>query len=503
MRIRTLLLLAGSLATQVEAQSPPLSAIDWLSDSISVPEAAPRPERPLEPGVTEDARADPITVEPLDELPADAQGLFEPQDRRLPDDLWSASQASDVATGLARVEVPHLRAAQRLLVDMLSARSTPPQGSANGTEVFLARIDALLAIGQLQAARALLDRAEEEETPENFRRWFDIALLTGQENRACERMRAMPEVTPTYPARIFCLARGGDWMAAALTLDSAKALDVIDEDETERLTRFLDDHAEGGEIAPPARPSPLDFAILEAIGEPLATTTLPLAFSHADLRHNTGWKARIEAAERLARFGAIPPSKLWEVYLEREPAASGTLWDRVGTMQDFDRVVQGGEPDAISADLPAAWEAMRDAGLATVLAERYAGDLDGLVLDGRAAEIARRISLLAGTTPAPQATASDFLGSVAAGKPQSDLARTPLESSLADGFSSNPPAAAQKLIDQDRIGEALLLATAALDEAASGNLDSTRDGLAILNAAGQKARAVEAALELLILERHQ
>ena len=44
---------------------------------------------------------------------------------------------------------------------------------------------------------------------------------------------------------------------------------------------------------------------LEAIGTPLPTAPLPLAFAHSDLRHTAGWKARIEAAERLVRTGAV------------------------------------------------------------------------------------------------------------------------------------------------------------------------------------------------------
>ena len=48
-------------------------------------------------------------------------------------------------------------------------------------------------------------------------------------------MRALPQISPTYAARIFCLARGGDWQAAALTL----LAEVLGGGQTSVLNRAL------------------------------------------------------------------------------------------------------------------------------------------------------------------------------------------------------------------------------------------------------------------------
>ena len=64
----------------------------------------------------------------------------------------------------------------------------------------------------------------ETPEPEPFRRWFDIALLIGREDRACDIMLETPQIAPTFPARIFCLARSGDWNAAALSLRTGETL---------------------------------------------------------------------------------------------------------------------------------------------------------------------------------------------------------------------------------------------------------------------------------------
>ncbi len=70
------------------------------------------------------------------------------------------------------------------------------------------------------SARALDDA-------EVFRRRFDAALLLGTEDQACRTLLNTPELAPTYPTRIFCLAREGDWDTAAVTLETARALGVI------------------------------------------------------------------------------------------------------------------------------------------------------------------------------------------------------------------------------------------------------------------------------------
>ena len=60
------------------------------------------------------------------------------------------------------------------------------------------RRDALRLVGVLRAG---------PETPQLFARWFDVTLLMGQEDAACDRLIAMPHLAPDYGARIFCTAR--------------------------------------------------------------------------------------------------------------------------------------------------------------------------------------------------------------------------------------------------------------------------------------------------------
>ena len=499
--------LAAALPTWAEA---PLSAIDWLSDSVILPTpvAQPRaPAAPSEPGIVTSALPETITVRRLDAPSPDTVGLRPAARLGLPADLWGASTVRRLAELVAAQRPPDLPALRDLYKAVLVAELTPPADSSGDRRLFLARIDALLAMGALDEASELLDRAGRTE-PEFFRRWFDISLLNGTEDIACARMRALPQISPTYGARIFCLARGGDWQAAALTLETAESLGLLTPQEDDLLARFL--LAELSDDAPPLppvrAPSPLVFSMYAAVGEPIATANLPLAFAHADLRDITGWKARIAAAERLARAGAITGARLFEVYGERLPAASGGVWDRVEAIQVFSVGLERSDPTAVSATLPTAWAAMQDIGLEVAFAQTVADALDPLPLSGAAEDIQLQIGLLS-SDPAGAASRTRgrnpeqvFWLALAQGEAGRAMAPDAMAAALRDGFRGELlPGALQSLLDDNRRGEAVLRVFDLFSEGADGNLDDLQHAIGILRAVGLDAAASGAALHLLIL----
>src|SRR5690606_30449388 len=251
----------------------PLSAIDWLSQSVTTPAALPAPSG-TEPPVTGGATPAPITVLPIDGPNLDGIGILPASSTGLPRKLWGTSSTETLTRMLRAERMDTLPAMQALLMTLLLAELAPPADSAGSGALFLARADKLLDLGALDPAMALLSQIDKHQ-PETFRRWFDVALLLGEEDRACEEMRATPEIAPTFPARVFCLARGGDWNAAALSLRTGAALGHIEADKIELLERFLDPELfEGdGDLPVPERISPLVFRLMEAIGQPLPTAT--------------------------------------------------------------------------------------------------------------------------------------------------------------------------------------------------------------------------------------
>ncbi|MES2144499.1 MAG: hypothetical protein V4516_09065, partial [Pseudomonadota bacterium] len=279
-------------AARAESDAP-LSAIDWLSQSVSTPAGTKVPAADAktgEPPVTSDGfLPDTVATSVIDGPSRDAIGLIPAAKSGLPDRLWGVGLTEEVAAHLTTEAVETLPALQDLFRTLLLAEARPPVDSDGTGRLLLARIDKLLSLGALDEAQALID-AVGDTGPDLFRRSFDIALLTGAEDRACDRMRAAPDLAPTFPARVFCLARSGDWNAAALTLRTAQALGYITPEQDALLSRFLDPDLYEGEPTPaaPSPVTPLDLRMFEAIGEPLPSIGLPLAFARAELGPTNG-----------------------------------------------------------------------------------------------------------------------------------------------------------------------------------------------------------------------
>lgn len=526
-------------AAQAQQQPPateaPLSAIDWLSESINLPQPVAQPLTEPLSGV----RQDPISVTPLDAQSVDATGLLSASRAGLPQDFWGNSTAPALAALISSLSTDMLPAARDMTVRILLAELSPPRPVARDPRVtntatntannsatntaaepnalFLARIDKLLEFGALEQAMALTDAAG-SDSPVVFQRWFDVALLLGEEDRACNALRRQPQLAPTLPTRIFCLARSGDWGTAALLLNGARALNQIDAADAALLTRFLDPEADIADSALPPlnRPSPLTWRMLEAIGEPVGTHLLPVAFSHADLRGTAGWRAQLEAGERLTRAGAMEPNRLLGLYSERMPAASGGIWDRVRDMQRFDAALASGDPASVDAALLRVWPRVTAAELETTFAALYAAPLSRLPLTGEAAKLAFEIGLLtpeyetyalAAISPensVPDTQRTRFLAGVARGMIAPGVAYgNGLGGAIADAFADPPPVTAAQLrqLEDGALGAEVLRALDRLTIGAADDLRAVVEALALLRHVRMEDTARQAALQLLLLER--
>lgn len=495
----------------------PLSAIDWLSQSLHAPPAAgtgrgtPADEPPVD---ASGAMPVEVVTTPLDRPLLDSVGLLAPATSGLPADLWGPGPSDEIARAIATARISGLPVLRDLLIRLLLSEARAPADAGTDGGLLQVRIDKLLQLGALDQAAALVALAR-PLSPELFRRAFDIALLTGDEERACHEMLASPGLAPTLPARVFCLARGGNWDAAALTLQTARALGEVGPAQAALLERFLDPEAddEAQLLPPPVPVTPLDWKIHDGIGETLPTSMLPLAFAHADLDPAAGWKARIEAAERLTRAGVLAPNVLLGFYTEREAAASGGVWDRVAAFRAFDAALAARDPDAVARTLPSAWARMQEAELEVPFATLYGEALAAIPLSGEAARIAFRIGLLSpqyqdfardhGPPDEVSGSEAAFLVALALGRPpQADPARGSLEQSIAAAFVTPAPSSAGgALREQGRIGEAILMAMDEIDEGAEGDLLRVTQGLSLLRELGFEDVARRAALELVLLER--
>ncbi len=500
--------------------SAPLSAIDWLSATVTAPAplsssassavtSAPLNEAPVTGGV---AAAQTITTTVLGGPSVESVGLLPPAKTGYPRALWGNAKVGDVAAAIAGLQTGGIPALQDLAVTVLLAEADAPamdDASQKGA-LLLARVDKLLAMGALDQAYALIEAAGPALDANLFRRAFDVSLLMGEEDRACREMRATRGLEIASQTRVFCAARAGDWSGANLTLSTETALGGIPVVEGELLARFLDPEAFDDPSLPSApKPiTPLVWRIYDALGETLPTGTLPIAFAHAELGPRAGWMARAEAAERLARAGVLSPNQLLGIYTAEKPAASGGIWDRIAAFQAFDTAMTAGDLTAIAAALPRAYAAMKAAELEVPFAALYGQALAKLPLQANAGDVAYELGLLSPAYESlagdpPIGTARGFLaglarGDVAGQTPTGDLARA-----VAAGFASPPalPDDLAALAASGNVGMGILAAITRIQTGVLGEDRAVTEGLAMLRALGLETTARRTALELMILER--
>lgn len=501
--------LALLLATPTQAQEPPAAVIDWLSESVIEPPAsAVKPAPLLGSSPAPRARPDraprsflppPVTTQSLDAPAPQLLGLA-PAPKGLPRDFFAEASGQTLVQELSTL-APKLPALRRHLIAMLSATLRGPRDRSSA-QWTADRLELLLALGAVDKAADLGQRALalDPDAP-TFRRTFDAAMLLGTETARCRDLAKLPGLNASYPARVFCLARGGDWRAAALTLDSAESLNLVTPEQDALLLGFLDPILYPPESLPPKPESytPLTFRLYEAMGIMPRTEPLPLAFAWANLRPLYGWKQRLRAAERLAEANVLGPGQLGRLYAEGKPSASGGVWARAKAWQDLREAV--GSRTDLDAALTTFWAEMARAGLVSDAARALGTEPAGLKLGPDASEIAMRLVLLSDTPErattmlAPHDARLAFARRLAGGAPSAPP--DALSRAVAAGFTAD---AAPARIDTNA-PEALqwIAALKLIEDGAAGDLPRITDGLAGLRALGLDDLARRTALEVLLL----
>jgi hypothetical protein len=498
-------LMAGAFApiTAVQAQEAPLSVIDWLERNTPTPAVQPQPQPP-EPATAPSANVPVVTVSPLDGPAARRVGLAPASITGLPDTLWQGSDGTELAEAISAIKAVRLPATQALFYTLLLAEALPP--AVHDADFNLARVDALLRLGALDPALAMLEQIGPESSAAVFARYFDASLLAGTEDDACAKVMAKPSLAPGYAARVFCAARAGDWDTAVLLLGTARALENLSDAEADMLERFLDPDLFEGEpdLPTPAEPNPLAFRVYESIGTPVSTALWPRIYANADLREIAGWRSQLMAVERLAQTGAIADNRLLGIYTDRQPAASGGLWDRVNAVQRFETALNSNSTEAVAKTLPPAWSEMQAAGLGVHFANLFGERLPPLD-DRTASTVAFETMLLspvyeqAATKYAQAAARAPLLVGLAQGDTTGAQPNGPMEKALVDAFADAPPdATLVGLARTGKLGRALLGALSLVNEGAKGDPGALRQGLATLRALGLEDNARRAALQIML-----
>lgn len=507
------LCLPGAALAQQDA---PLSAIDWLDQALTQPLGPSAPSRtpnpspmPIVTPPSPEPPAAPITARPLEQATLDSTGLFSAARIGLPRELWGPTPVPLLTEGIGALDANMVPAAQRLMVRMLSAEFAPPvlEGGEIAGTLLVARLDKLIEIGALEQASQLIEAAPTQTAALNTRA-FDIALLLGEEDRACARLQGQLAGASGEAARIFCLARRGEWQSAYASLGAARALGALQRDEIELLTRFLEEEDAEHSQPPPQRLTPMGWRVLEALGEPVGTGSLPVAFAHADLRGTSGWRAQIDAAERLTRTGVMQPQRLMGIYSQRRAAASGGVWDRVRAVQALDAALEGSDLAAIDDALAAAWPLFEAVELETAFARIFSERLADHSMSGPSARVHWTMLLLAETrldaamAITPPTALGAMVMALASGTSAPDAPVSGFGPAIEAAFDAAALPMPESLwLSDNEHGRLLLDSLALIADASQGDLLATEQGLAALIALGLERDARQIAIELLLLDR--
>ncbi|MEL6584317.1 MAG: hypothetical protein AAFQ36_10840 [Pseudomonadota bacterium] len=457
----------------------------------------------------------PIVSEPLGATSRDAIGLLPPGTSGFPRDLWGASSALRIATLMRRIEARGVPAARRLLHRLLLAETVPPRAASDRARVLLARIDTLIAIGAIDEAEALIERAGQPDRA-TFARSFDIALLTGRADRACGFIAIDPSLSPSFSADVYCAVRARDEAGADAALAAGLASGEITSNREAHLRLLMTPEAfpEGYALPVPTPYTALDHALRDATGQPRPQRDLAPAFLFADIDRRAPLRDRVLSAERLTRAGDFPYPLLFNLYRARPPAASGGVWDRIAAVQALDAALAEGAD--FTGELAEADRQLAAVRLRASMAQAYASRLEArsppvegsalvselLLLDGRfsvaeswaPAEISEELAIalsIANNRPLPLSA-----GSITALRGLAAL-------SALNG-ETNPSVERKRmrdLIAVDKRGEAILNALLMLDAGAEidpGDLAIALDAL-VLTGRSEDARRI--AIETLLLSR--
>jgi hypothetical protein len=267
-------------------------------------------------------------------------------------DMWSGTDRHLIEILLPYVPAASTSATARDLTRrlLLTAASIPSAGPGakpadveeSSVAMLKARVDNLLAAGDLESGAALLGRISQQVQDDSLaRERADTALLTGNMQVACAQGRdAARSTNDPYWLKLlaYCRVLSGDAGGANLALDLLR-----DSGETDPLFQKLFEalppggkppaKMRSGVIKSLANPAPLYLSMLRTINHEIPadaiTNAAPLVLRMIATAANASADLRAEAAETAAAMGALPVADLvkaygGEAFTDKEKSAAKT-----------------------------------------------------------------------------------------------------------------------------------------------------------------------------------
>jgi hypothetical protein len=363
----------------------------------------------------------------------DAIGLAGPAEGGFDQDLWAGSDGELVLTLLRGLPVASDNPPLRALARRLLMTGAPVAGLAEPGSLLGARVDRLLAMGDLDGASALLDRVPTtDEDSQIARLVVQAALLRDDRETACRRAA---DVAPAGDAvfwdkvAIYCRLADGDRDGARLALDLLREQGQTDDAAFFALVEAIAAGQPATVPVGPDGPSAVHVALYRLADLPLPRPALASASPEllAVAAREPGLVAddRLAIAERAFLLGALSADGLGEQYRAAAPEGGqdplrqiATAWGPRARALAYVALPEQGTPERGQV-LDALWRAAQGSER-FLIAELFAEPFAALPVDRgrlRLAPSAAR-ALLAAERPIPAARWYSLVSAEAAGDQQ-------------------------------------------------------------------------------------
>lgn len=265
-----------------------------------------------------------ITINPVQRLTVDATGTLTPTTGGLPAEYWSGTPG-DVALRLVALmpAAPESRTLRELARRMLLSAGPAPADLAKEGDLLARRAEQLLAMGAVDDLTRLGERVPSAALSIDLSRpLVEAAFVRGDDERAC----ALYDRLTNASTDIF-------WIKVAMVCDARAGLDakvdfgarlLSELGEEDQLIQALAQAATTGQGGAQFRmvgAGPVHLALariadLKVDPEVSAIASLPVLVGLARGSASPPFAARLEAAERAERAGAIAPWELTDLYDE-------------------------------------------------------------------------------------------------------------------------------------------------------------------------------------------
>lgn len=267
-----------------------------------------------------------ITVDSLPSLDPDSLGILNDDGRGLGADMWAGTDRATLEQLLSRLpgSVGSLTLRdlmRRLLLTTALAPEGPPRPAPGAVGLLALRLQALLAMGEVESARALIDASSKRKRDAlSARADVESLLLLARIQEACtaaDRYLADHDSTVLSKTMIFCQAIEGQHERAALGLGLMREEQAEADPAFVILVEALAGNEEAKVTSLPS-PSPLVMAMMAAAQQDLpadvAAASAPAILRLIAMGDNAPIDVRLVAAERAASLGVIPADAVAELY---------------------------------------------------------------------------------------------------------------------------------------------------------------------------------------------